>query len=173
MAITRELVHRALEPMRDVGDEKKSSTIRNHCLGSNRFARFIEPLTSANRTVMCLRSPSSADSLGKSCRPRCLGVYVRGPRARSLAAGLLADAAAGTAAPSATMASSSRRRCPTKVYTWILEILCRQARQHSLVDLVIAEGRHIELKAQILLPRCHVLAVILGPEERQPLMGPR
>jgi hypothetical protein len=35
---------------------------------------------------------------------------------------------------------------------------------------IVAEGRHIALKAQILQPRRYVHAVILGSEERQPLM---
>jgi len=51
----------------------------------------------------------------------------------------------------------------------ILRILGRQARQDPLVDLVVAERRHIKLKAQILQPRRYVHAVILGSEERQPL----
>jgi hypothetical protein len=52
----------------------------------------------------------------------------------------------------------------------ILQILGRQARQDPLVDLVLAERRHIALKAQILQPRRYVHAVIPGSEKRQPLM---
>ena len=48
----------------------------------------------------------------------------------------------------------------------ILPILGRQARQYPCVDLVVAEGRHIALKAQTLQPRLDVHAAILGPEER-------
>ena len=59
---------------------------------------------------------------------------------------------------------------PDQGDTKILEILGRQARQHSLVDLVVAEGRHIALKAQILQPCRYVHAVILGSEARQFLM---
>jgi hypothetical protein len=46
------------------------------------------------------------------------------------------------------------------------EILRCQPRQHLLIDLVVAEGRHIALKAQTLQPRLYVHAVILGSEER-------
>ena len=52
----------------------------------------------------------------------------------------------------------------------ILEILRRQLRQHLPVDLVVAERRRIALKAQTLQPRRYVHAVILGSEERQPLI---
>ena len=41
---------------------------------------------------------------------------------------------------------------PDQRDTKILEILGRQARQHSLVDLVIVEGGGIALEAQILQP---------------------
>src|SRR6516164_6465776 len=47
------------------------------------------------------------------------------------------------------------------------EILRCQLRQHFPIDLVVAEGRHIALKAQALQPRLYVHAVILGSEERQ------
>jgi hypothetical protein len=52
----------------------------------------------------------------------------------------------------------------------ILQILGSQARQDPLVDLVLAERRHIALKTQILQLRRYVHTVILGSEERQPLM---
>ncbi len=52
----------------------------------------------------------------------------------------------------------------------ILEIIGRQARQDRLVDLVISEGRRIALKTQILQPLRNVHALILGSEERQPLI---
>jgi taurine dioxygenase len=40
--------------------------------------------------------------------------------------------------------------------------------QHLGVDIIVAEGRHIALKAQILQPRRYVHAVILGSEKRHP-----
>src|ERR1700757_5155525 len=46
------------------------------------------------------------------------------------------------------------------------EILRCQLRQYLPIDLVVAEGRHIALKAQTLQPRLDVHAVILGSEER-------
>jgi hypothetical protein len=52
----------------------------------------------------------------------------------------------------------------------ILEIIGRQTRQDRLVDLVVAEGRRIALESQILQPCRNVRAVILGSEERQPLI---
>jgi hypothetical protein len=42
-------------------------------------------------------------------------------------------------------------------------------RHHLGVDLVVAEGRHIALKAQTLQPCLYVHAVILDSEESQPL----
>ena len=48
------------------------------------------------------------------------------------------------------------------------EILRRQLRQHLLIDLIVAEGRHILLEPQALQPRRYVHAVILGSEERSP-----
>ncbi len=52
----------------------------------------------------------------------------------------------------------------------ILEILRRQLRQRFPIDLVVAERWHIALKAQALQPNRYVHAVILGSEERQPLI---
>jgi hypothetical protein len=46
------------------------------------------------------------------------------------------------------------------------EILRCKPRQHLPIDLVVAEGRHIALKARTLQPRLDVHAVILGSEER-------
>ena len=40
----------------------------------------------------------------------------------------------------------------------------------SPIDLIVAEGRHIALKAQTLEPRRDVHAVILGSEKRTPLV---
>ena len=59
---------------------------------------------------------------------------------------------------------------PDQGDTKLLEIIGRQARQDSLVDLVIAERRRIALQAQILQPCRNVHAVILGSEERHPLI---
>ena len=50
------------------------------------------------------------------------------------------------------------------------QVLGRQLRQHLGIDIVVAERRRIALKAQIPQPRRYVHAVILGSEERQPLM---
>jgi hypothetical protein len=59
------------------------------------------------------------------------------------------------------MASSSLRRWPIAP-----EILRCQLRQHLPIDLVVAESRHIALKAQTLQRRLYVHAMILGSEER-------
>ena len=58
----------------------------------------------------------------------------------------------------------------SKHHAEILQILRRQLRQHVPIDLVVAERRHISFKAQTPQPRRYVHAVILGSEERQPLM---
>ena len=47
------------------------------------------------------------------------------------------------------------------------EVIRCQLRQHLPIDLVVAEGRHIALKAQTLQPRLYVHAVFLGSAERQ------
>src|SRR5260370_28496767 len=62
-------------------------------------ASSIEPFTSANSTVTCLRSPSNAAFDCRILSARCLGVYARGLRARSLVVRLLV--AAGPPSPSA------------------------------------------------------------------------
>jgi hypothetical protein len=50
------------------------------------------------------------------------------------------------------------------------QILGGQPQQHLGIDIVVAESRHITFKAQALQPRRYVHAVILGSEERQPLI---
>ena len=52
----------------------------------------------------------------------------------------------------------------------LLQVLGGQLRQHLAIDIIVAECRRISLKAQTLQPRRYVHAVILGSEERQPLM---
>jgi hypothetical protein len=47
------------------------------------------------------------------------------------------------------------------------EVIRCQLRQHLPIDLVIAEGRHIALKAQTLQPRLYVHAVFLSSAETQ------
>jgi hypothetical protein len=59
---------------------------------------------------------------------------------------------------------------PDQVDTEILQILGRQARERFFVDLVIAERLLITLKIKAAQPCRYVHAVILGSEERQPLM---
>ena len=45
-----------------------------------------------------------------------------------------------------------------------------QTRQHFAIDIVVAECRRVLFEPQPTQPRCYVHAVILGSEERQPLM---
>ena len=59
---------------------------------------------------------------------------------------------------------------PDQGDTEILQILGRQAREHFFVDLVIAERLVVTLKTKAAQPYRYVHAVILGSEERQPLM---
>src|SRR6516225_1322011 len=49
-----------------------------HASGSSSDASSVEPLTSANRMVTCLRSPSRAERDLRSFSARCFGVYERG-----------------------------------------------------------------------------------------------
>ena len=53
---------------------KKRCMIADHSSGSSCSASSIEPLTSAKRTVTCLRSPSSADFEARILSARCFGV---------------------------------------------------------------------------------------------------
>ena len=50
------------------------------------------------------------------------------------------------------------------------QVLGRQLRQHFAIDIVVAERRLVLFKPQPAQPRRYVHAVILGSEERQPLM---
>ena len=50
------------------------------------------------------------------------------------------------------------------------QVLGGQLRQHLAIDIVVAEGWRIVFEAQPAQPRRYVHAVILGSEERQPLM---
>jgi hypothetical protein len=59
---------------------------------------------------------------------------------------------------------------PDQGDTEILQILGRQAREHVFVDLAIAERLVVTLKTKAAQPYRYVHAVILGSEERQPLM---
>ena len=45
-----------------------------------------------------------------------------------------------------------------------------QLGQHLVIDIVVAESRRISFEPQPAQPRHYVHAVILGSEERQPLM---
>ena len=68
------------------------------------------------------------------------------------------------------MASSSLRRWPTECHADAHQIVGRQLRQHLPIDFVVAECRRISFEPQPAQPRRYVHAVILGSEERQPLM---
>ena len=50
------------------------------------------------------------------------------------------------------------------------QVVGRQLRQHFAIDIVVAECRRVLLKPQPAQPRRYVHAVILGSEERQPLI---
>src|SRR6202158_6000532 len=76
---------------------KKRSRIVCHASGSSCSASSIDPFTSANNTVTCLRSPSNADFDCRIFSARCLGVYERGERL--LAVGLLAVRGADVGPP--------------------------------------------------------------------------
>src|SRR5262249_32762443 len=56
---------------------KKRSMILCHSSGSTCSARSIEPFTSANRMVTCLRPPSRALRDVRILSTRCFGVYER------------------------------------------------------------------------------------------------
>jgi hypothetical protein len=51
------------------------------------------------------------------------------------------------------------------------QIVGRQLRQHFAIDIVVAECRRVLFEPQPAQPRHYVHAVILGSEERQPLMN--
>src|SRR5713101_8096108 len=95
--------------------------ICDHSSASICSAISIEPLTSANSTVTCLRSPSRADFDCRILSARCLGVYVRGAGAaagvtvsgarhlrQNLAVGRLPAPQVGHAASSAALHSSQK-----------------------------------------------------------------
>jgi hypothetical protein len=50
------------------------------------------------------------------------------------------------------------------------QVVGRQHRQHFAIDIVVAECRRVLFKPQPAQPRRNVHAMILGSEERQPLM---
>ena len=50
------------------------------------------------------------------------------------------------------------------------QVVGRQLRQHFAIDIVVAECRRVLFEPQPAQPRRYVHAVILGSEERQPLM---
>ena len=59
----------------------------------------------------------------------------------------------------------------SKHHAEIFEILRRQLRQLFPIDLVLTERLVVTLKTKAAQPRRYVHAVILGSEERQPLMN--
>jgi hypothetical protein len=50
------------------------------------------------------------------------------------------------------------------------QVVGRQLRQHFAIDIVVAECRRVLFESQPAQPRHCVHAVILGSEERKPLM---
>jgi len=78
-AVARELVDEAFETLDPVDRmRKKRCMICENASGSSCSASSIEPFTSANSTVTCLRSPSSADFDCRILSARCLAVWARG-----------------------------------------------------------------------------------------------
>jgi hypothetical protein len=51
------------------------------------------------------------------------------------------------------------------------QVVGRQLRQHFAIDIIVAECRRVSFEPQPAQPRHYVHAVILGSEERQPLMN--
>src|SRR5580692_8550152 len=51
------------------------------------------------------------------------------------------------------------------------QVVGGQLRQHFAIDIVVAECRRVSFEPQPAQPRHYVHAVILGSEERQPLMN--
>ena len=91
---------------------KKRSRMRCHSSAPSCSASSIEPLTSANKTVTCLRSPSSADFDCRILSARFFGVEERGSVREEGRAGSAAGAAPATAAP-----QPSQKRAPTRSAT--------------------------------------------------------
>ena len=119
--------------------------------GSSRADSAVEPTRSQNITVSCRRSAVGAQAAGSSGRCPVTaavgdGGAERGDRVEQLAA----------------MADQGDAE--------MLQILGRQLRQHFAIDLVVAERRRVLFEPQPPQPRRYVHAVILGSEERQPLM---
>jgi hypothetical protein len=74
-AIARVLVHRTFEAMHALGQDLEEA-IQDAVpdLGIDLFGQLHRPFTSPNRTVTCLRSPSSADFDCRILSARCRGV---------------------------------------------------------------------------------------------------
>jgi hypothetical protein len=106
--------------------------------GSSRANNAVEPTRSQNITVNWRRSASAgADA---------------------------SETAALTAAVGAERSDGVQQLAPVadRCNANLPEILRCQLRQHLPIDLVVAEGRHIALKAQSVQPRLYVHAVILS-----------
>ena len=81
--------------------------ICRHCSGSLRSASSIEPITSANSTVTCLRSPSRAPRPARIFSARCSGRWERGSGATG------APPITSAASPSASAwAQALQNLCP-------------------------------------------------------------
>ena len=119
---------------------------RAQILGSSRADSAVEPTRSQNMIVSWRRSARRAGPAAD--RPRLHGGLgaQRGDRLEKLA-------------PMAT-----------KCHPEILEVLRRELRQHVPIDLVITQRLVVTLKTKAAQPYRYVHAVILGSEERQPLM---
>ena len=100
-AVAGELVDRALEAVdaRRRGSAKKRSMICRHSSGSLCSASSIEPITSANSTVTCLRSPSRAPWPARIFSARCSGTWEPG------SGGAAGPPIAAAAAPAAAVSS--------------------------------------------------------------------
>ena len=74
-AVAGVLVHRTLEAVHAFGEDREESFEDGvPFLGVELFRKFHEPFTSANNTVTCFRSPSSAERDCRILSARCLGV---------------------------------------------------------------------------------------------------
>ena len=82
----------------------------------------------------------------------------------------LTEHTVGGSVPKAAIAASSLRRWPTEVTPMLIRSSAVSSRQHLAIDIIVAEGRRVLFEAQPAQPRRYVHAVILGSEERQPLM---
>ena len=105
--VAGELVDGALELGRRASAriEKKRCMILRHSSGSCCSARSIEPLTSANSTVTCLRSASTSSLRYVSLTPRCYAGRRSRPPRRSL------RGCAPSSSPEPRPASAGPRRC--------------------------------------------------------------